>query len=294
MNIENVAVIGATGKLGQPVTRKLIESDYKIRVLSTQPDIANAIFPNTEIMRANVFVQESLEQSFRGIDAVYLNLSISRDESKDEPHTESDGMSNIISAAKKADVRRILYLSSLVHRYQGMNDFHWWAFEIKEEAIKLLKQSGVPYTIFYPSTFMESFQDGYLQGNKLLLVGESKEPMYFIAGEDYGNQVVNSLRIAEDESYEFVVQGPEAYTLEEAADLFKQNYQGEELKKSNVPMWLIRTLGIFKRDFSYTAKILEALNKYPEKFEAEETWDKLGKPQITLAEYARNFSRGKS
>lgn len=34
---------------------------------------------------------------------------------------------------------------------------------------------------------------------------------------------------------------------------------------------------------------IEALNKYPEKFEAQTTWDLLGKPQITLEDFAESL-----
>ncbi len=33
--------------------------------------------------------------------------------------------------------------------------------------------------------------------------------------------------------------------------------------------------------------IIEALNNYPEKFEAQSTWNELGKPSITLKDFAQ-------
>jgi hypothetical protein len=45
-------------------------------------------------------------------------------------------------------------------------------------------------------------------------------------------------------------------------------------------------LGNFTNTFNYGAKIVKALNRYPEKFEAAENWNTLGKPQITLRAYA--------
>jgi hypothetical protein len=46
-------------------------------------------------------------------------------------------------------------------------------------------------------------------------------------------------------------------------------------------------LGAFNQKINYGAKIIDALNNYPEKFGAETTWAELGKPTVTLAEYAR-------
>jgi hypothetical protein len=38
---------------------------------------------------------------------------------------------------------------------------------------------------------------------------------------------------------------------------------------------------------NYGYHILEALNNYPEKFEAEKTWQQLGSPKITLEEFCK-------
>jgi len=38
---------------------------------------------------------------------------------------------------------------------------------------------------------------------------------------------------------------------------------------------------------NYGYHILEALNNYPEKMEAETTWQQLGKPKITLGEFSK-------
>ena len=52
------------------------------------------------------------------------------------------------------------------------------------------------------------------------------------------------------------------------------------------PLGMLRFMGIFSASAQYGAKILEALNNYPEKFESHNTWEELGKPEMTLAQYA--------
>jgi hypothetical protein len=44
-------------------------------------------------------------------------------------------------------------------------------------------------------------------------------------------------------------------------------------------------MGLFSNKFSYGAKIVEALNNYPEKFESEKTWEELGKPETKFIDY---------
>jgi hypothetical protein len=196
-------------------------------------------------------------------------------------------MKNVLAGAKNGGISRILTISSLVQRYQGMNNFNWWVFEMKEQSIAMIRESGIPYTIFYPSTFMESYLGKYRQGKRILMAGKSKHPMYYIAGEDFGRQVAQSCK--SNGNKEYVIQGPEPLTQEQASEIFVTNYKKEKLTISKAPLGLLRFLGIFSAPINYGAHIIEAMNCYPEKFEAEGTWAELGKPTITLKQYAEKI-----
>jgi nucleoside-diphosphate-sugar epimerase len=60
---------------------------------------------------------------------VYLNLSVAQSSKKNEPQPEREGINNIIEAAKKTGIKRIVYLSSLIKNYEGLNGFSWWHFK---------------------------------------------------------------------------------------------------------------------------------------------------------------------
>jgi hypothetical protein len=57
------------------------------------------------------------------------------------------------------------------------------------------------------------------------------------------------------------------------------------------PLAPLKFLGLFNQRINYAYHICEAMNKYPEKFESENAWDDLGKPTITLADYAASLKR---
>lgn len=153
-----IAVIGATGLIGKPVTQQLIDAGFTVTILARHPAPVQALFPTARVVQADIQNPASLRAGLANQQALYLNLSVRQDEKPTDFHTETDGMKTIIAAAQQAGIRRIGYLSSLVMRYQGMNGFSWWVFDIKHEAVRLLKASGIPTTIFYPSTFMELFR----------------------------------------------------------------------------------------------------------------------------------------
>lgn len=281
-----IAVIGATGLLGKPVTQELINAGLTVTVLTRQPETAQKLFPMARVVKADLRDPDSLLLGLRGQDAVYLNLSVLQTEAPGDFHTETDGLENLLPVAKRLHIRRIGYLSSLVMRYQGVNGFRWWVFDVKQEAVRKLKASGVPYTIFYPSTFMETLP-AQVRAGRLVLGGKANVKLWFVAAHDYGKQVARAMQRPRSENCEYVVQGPEGLTYAEAAKVFCENFPEKHLSVIRLPLGLLRFFGRFSRRADYGAHILEALNGYHEHFEADRTWQDLGKPTTTLAAFAR-------
>ena len=281
--MQKILVIGSTGLLGKPTTQQLILSHNEVSLLARNPGKTRELFPNNRIIESDVFNEESLRDAFIGQDIVYISLSVVAGTRKKDLQPEREGILNILNAAKKANVKRIAYLSSLIKDYQGMNGFDWWAFKIKNDAVSAVKNSGIPYSIFYPSTFMETFIN-LVRGNNLYLVSGSRAPMWMISADDYGRQLNKALHLA-DGNQEFVIQGLEPFTWDEAAKHIVQ-HANRKLSIKKAPMGMVKFLGMFSPKINYGANILTALNHYPEKFESEGTWSKLGKPTITLKEFA--------
>jgi uncharacterized protein YbjT (DUF2867 family) len=284
---ENIAFIGATGLLGTPVARALADAGFNVTAMVRDPSVAQSTkLPNIRLVPGDMKNLVDVKKLLTGQDAVYLNLSIKQNEREHEWHTEKEGLIGLLAVAREAGIKRIFYLSALAIRYSGMNDFSWWVFDLKHDAIKAIKGSGIPYTIFYPSTFMEAISTQYKQGNRLLLAGESKFPQYFIAAEDYARQVVKAFQNDNTGNKEYVVQGPQPFTTDAAIEEFAKHHTKASLTISRAPIGMIKFLGKFIQKFNYGFHILEALNNYPEKFEATNTWEELGKPTTTISQFA--------
>jgi len=286
--MQKVLFIGASGMLGKPVALELMRAGFPVTFLARDVEKMKKLFPNAAIVKGDVLDIASLEAAMAGQEIVYLNLSVAQSSKKNEPQPEREGINNIIEAAKKTNVKRIVYLSSLIKNYEGMNGFNWWAFQIKQAAVNAIKKSGLNYSIFYPSTFMECLDKQMLQGTRIMLAGKSEAPMWFIAGKDYGVQVAWAMKKAGDSNQEYVVQGLEPFTSDEAAKVFIENAKSD-IKIMRAPLAPLKYIGIFNQRMNYAYHICEALNKYPEKFESENTWNDLGKPSTTLADYVSSL-----
>lgn len=298
--IKKITIIGATGMLGKPVVRELVKAGYEITAMVRQPDEAKKKLPGeVKLINGDLRNKEDIREALKDAEGVYLNLSTRPEIKKyDDFIPERDGVLHVSSVVDNLNrqfssdeglkIKRLGMISSLVHRYEGMNGFHWWVFEIKQWAAQYLRDASFPVTLFYPSTFMESFdQGGFMQGNRLMLAGKSRHPIFFISGKDYGRMVSEAFRAEDDNNHEYDIQGTEGLTLNEAAHLFLKNYQHGPLKITGIPMFLIKAMGLVNAEMHYISKIMDAMNHYPEPEPDEETWKKLGKPRITLSKYAR-------
>jgi hypothetical protein len=135
---------------------------------------------------------------------------------------------------------------------------------------------------------METYPHQMIMGNKIAMLGDSRAPMWFVAAADYARQVAASFRILTIENRDYSIQGTAAFTFDKANKVFIENYCKAKLKTLKAPIGIMKFLGNFSAKFNYAWHICEALNKYPEQFEGDLAWKELGKPSITLAEFARN------
>lgn len=83
------------------------------------------------------------------------------------------------------------------------------------------------------------------------------------------------------------MQGQEGYAADEAAQFYVKHYTKKKLGILKAPLGVLKLLRMFAPKFNYGPNIIEALNNYPEKFQAEETWNDLGKPQTRFIDYIR-------
>src|SRR5258705_1130880 len=111
--------------------------------------------------------------------------------------------------------------------------------------------------------------------------------MWYIYADDFEQKVYETLRLHGNKEY--TEQELEPITFDEAQTVMTENYKKKKLKIMKAPIGLIKLVGKFNAKMDYGAKICEALNKYPEKFESGETWKELGKPVISLKDFASNL-----
>jgi uncharacterized protein YbjT (DUF2867 family) len=284
--IRKIAIIGATGMLGIPVTIALLDAGFAVTALVRTPDEAKRMLPAaTRIVAADARDEASLKRGLAGQDALYLSLSVAPSERKGDFHTEQQGLEHILAAAREVGIKRIGYLSAMVQDTQKSG---WWVLDVWRSALLRIKSSGIPYTIFYPSNFMETLPQRHMVGGVFVMTGRSPHPNYWIAGRDFGRQVARSFALPAAANREYFVQGPEPMTYVEAARRFAHAAAGRP-RIVRLPLSLIRLAGVVSHPMRFNARIMRTVLRYPEVFKAEDTWRELGEPTTTIEEFARTL-----
>lgn len=293
--MKNIAVIGATGLLGKPVTHQLIADGFNVTVITRNVKKAKTLFPDAPVLYGDLADKASLIKALQGQEIVYLNLHINPSIGCKDFIPETDGLINFLEVANQVGIKRIAYLSSMVKDYQCESLFKWWVFDAKLKAVQLIKGAGLPYTIFVSTSFMENFtkDGGFMNANNLNMVGKSNVKLFWISATDYAKQVSKSFELLTDENREYYIQGPQSHTTEEALNIFRKHYHLKKLNIVRIPMFSLFLISRFSSKLNYAYRLLKAKNNYHEKFKAQFTWDELGKPTESIEEFTLRIQNQK-
>jgi len=133
-------VLGATGYVGSQLVPRLVESGHKVHVLARDP--GRLAVRNAEVFLGDALDQDILEAAMAGVETVvYLIHSMKR---RDQDFEETDRRiaENVAVTARRAGVRRIIYLGGLGRRDEDQTPH----LRSRHLVADTLRGSGLPVT----------------------------------------------------------------------------------------------------------------------------------------------------
>jgi uncharacterized protein YbjT (DUF2867 family) len=197
-----IVVIGGTGRIGSRLVQKFHDKAHEVVAASPSSGV-------------DVFTGEGLEAALKGAQVVVdVANSPSFEEEAATEFFETSGR-NLLKAEKAAGVLHHVALSVVgTERPLGIGYFH--AKQVQE---KLIKASGIPYTILHSTQFFE-FIDGVIQsGTDGDVIHVSPALVQPIAADDVVAALC-SLALGRPLNNTIEVAGPDAYPL----DTFAREY----------------------------------------------------------------------
>lgn len=236
-----ILVTGAAGFSGSRIVSLLAKEGVATRGLVRNPEQAKGRLPEqgVEVVTGDTTQPETLEAAVNGVETIIHTAFITaeRKQGPDVNYYETNvlGTANLVTAAKKAGVRRIVALSGLGTKAAKPGSYMQGRY-LAEQAVK---QSGLAWSILGPSVqfgkgaaFFNGLAD-LIRSTPLIvpMVGSGKcqfQPMWV---EDVARCLVKMAR--EPEAYDgrtIDVGGPEYYTYAQILDLLMQTLHKRRIK----------------------------------------------------------------
>ncbi len=220
-----ILIAGATGELGQRVTKQLLAKDKPVRILvregSEYQELENA---GAEIVFGDLKNKESIEQACSSVDQLVSTASATmRGGSDTIESVDLHGTRSLIDAAQKAKVKQFVYVSAFGFTEDTPNALA--QAKVKNE--NYLKGSGLNYTILQPVLFMESWIGFFLgsqlqNGPSVTLMGDGNIKMGFIAIQNVAELVSNVVDHPSAMNSIFPLNGPGSHSYRELVQMIEQ------------------------------------------------------------------------
>ncbi len=219
-----IAVSGATGQLGRLVIGKLKQKVATDNIVGLVRNTEKARDLGVAVRVADYTQPATLEAALAGIDTLLLI-------SGNEIGQRATQHANVINAAKKAGVKRIVYTSLLRADRSPLN---LAPEHVQTEAD--LKASGLQYTIlrngWYTENYTGSITPALANGAFYGSAGDGK--IASAARADYADAAVVALTNEAHSGITYELAGDNAYTLAElAAEISSQT--GKDIPYVNIP-----------------------------------------------------------
>ncbi|HEX6644770.1 MAG TPA: SDR family oxidoreductase [Gemmatimonadales bacterium] len=216
-------VAGATGSLGGKIVRELLRNGGTVRALARDPGTAAGLASaGAEVVGGNLRDPASLEAACRGVDTVISTASATRRSDDTPENVDHLGTRNLVDAARRAGVRRFVYVSTLGADPASPVP----AFQAKGNAEAHLRASGLDWIILQPDAFMDVWFGMLIElpvamGNPVSLIGESNGRHSFIAEADVARFAAAAARDAGTVNTTLALGGPAAVTFADAVKAYE-------------------------------------------------------------------------
>lgn len=140
-----IGVLGATGTLGTPLMAALHRDATPVRALAHRPEAADGLRDtNVDVIVGDIHNPADIAKFLDGISTLFLLTPPARN--------QTEVQNNIIDAAVAAKLDSVVKLSV----YTAADDALCAFSRLHQANDRYIAQSGLPYTILHPHTFMQS------------------------------------------------------------------------------------------------------------------------------------------
>lgn len=257
-------VTGGLSYIGKHITRRLVDREDGVLILTGHPDRANPFGARVRIAPFSFQNPEALCESLRGATTLFNTYWVRFDYGQVSFALAVDQSKILFQAARKAGIKRIVHVS--VSNPSEISPFPY--FRGKARVEQALGECGLPHTIIRP-TLVFGGEEEILVNNLAWLL--RRFPVFAIPrGAAYRLQPVHVDDVAalvveaalQADTRVFDAAGPDIYRFEELVRVIAGRIPARALLVRTSPslaLFLLRILGLLMRDVVLTPDELGAL-----------------------------------
>jgi len=150
---KTVLVVGSTGSIGRLVVEEAVRQGYVVRALVRTPSKARRFPAQVEVIPGDVTRPETLNAAVAGVDAIVFTLGSDGKGKVGAETVDYGGVRNILCALGSQKPRIALMTSIGITNREGSYNRSTEAHDWKRRSERLVRASGLPYTIVRPGWF---------------------------------------------------------------------------------------------------------------------------------------------
>ncbi|CAN0325178.1 unnamed protein product [Ascophyllum nodosum] len=264
-------ILGGTGTLGRQIVRKALENGFQVRCIVRNKRAANFLKEwGAELIYGDLTLPETLPPAFQGVTAI-IDASTAKvtddNDSSDIITVDWYGKLIIIELSKLINIKRFIFLSILnSEKYPYIT-----LMKMKYRVEKLIKSSGIPFTIFKYAGFFQSLINQYalpLLEQKPILITSKSPAIPYIDTQDAAYLCIKSLSIKEAKNKIFATGSSQAWKSEEIIELCEK-LSGQKAKTLMLSIFIFKIFrqitGFFEWSFQISERLafIEVINNTP-------------------------------
>ena len=148
-----VLVVGATGSIGRLVVDEVMRQGHTARALVRNPDKTRQLPSEAQVIIGDVTRPDTLSGAVDGVDAVVLTLGSDGAGRVGAENIDYGGVRNVLRALGNRTARIALMTAIGVTKRTGAYNRATEAHDWKRRSERLVRASGLPYTIVRPGWF---------------------------------------------------------------------------------------------------------------------------------------------
>lgn len=243
---KTILIAGATGYLGGHLVRELQKGNLPFKAMARKVEKLQEMgLAADQIIRAEVTKPKGLDQLLAGVEVIISTIGITRQkDGLTYMEVDYQGNKNLLDAAKKAGVRKFIYVSAI----NGDQMRHLKIMAAKELFVDEMKASGLDYAVIRPNGFFSDMKDflDMAERGRVYLFGHGNYKFNPIHGADLAEAIVASVP---NQEREVAIGGPDVLTQNEVATLALKTWK-RPVKIVHFPDWIRRCLLAALRTFT--------------------------------------------